>query len=138
MYHQRKTYKWYQQRKKLPGCPFCDPDEISYRIREETDLFYVILNNPPYYVWENHRVVEHLLVIPKRHADTLNDFTDEELLEYGRITGRYETNDYSVYARSDTSPRRSVTHQHTHLIKVDRKQPSFSVYVRKPYVLFHR
>jgi diadenosine tetraphosphate (Ap4A) HIT family hydrolase len=138
VYHRRKTYKLYQQRKKLLGCPFCDPAEISYRIREETPHFYVILNNPPYFIWEHHHVLEHLLVIPKRHVDTLNDFSDAELLEYGRITGRYETKDYSIYARSDTSPRRSVTHQHTHLIKIDRTQPRFSLYIRKPYILFHK
>ncbi len=135
MYYSRKTFKLYQQRKKALGCPFCDPKEISYRVAFETDHCIVIPNKTPYEVWEHHRVLSHLMVIPKRHVTGLYDMTDAELLDIARVYGRYEAEGYSVYARGTNSPRRSVDHLHTHLIKIDQSPVRFSLLLTKPYFL---
>jgi diadenosine tetraphosphate (Ap4A) HIT family hydrolase len=125
----------YQQRKKSDGCPFCDPTEIDYRLIEQTDHAYVIPNKTPYDVWEHHKVLEHLLVIPKRHVGHLGELDDSELVDVMRLISRYEAAGYSVYARGIASPRRSVGHQHTHLIKIDQKSPRISLYMQKPYIM---
>jgi diadenosine tetraphosphate (Ap4A) HIT family hydrolase len=135
VYYSRGNHKKYQQRKKTSGCPFCDPQEIEYRLVEQTEHAYVIPNQTAYEVWEHHKVLEHLMVIPKRHVNHLGELTDAELLDIMRLTAKYEAEGYSVYARGIASPRRSVQHQHTHLIKIDQKQPRISVYMRRPYVM---
>jgi len=135
VYYSRKTFKKYQQRKKVPGCPFCDPNEISYRVQYETEHCWVIPNQTPYEVWEHHKVRDHLMVIPKRHVTGLYDMNDTELLDIARVYGRYEAAGYSVYARGTNSPRRSVDHLHTHLIKIDRSPVRFSLLSTKPYFL---
>jgi diadenosine tetraphosphate (Ap4A) HIT family hydrolase len=53
----------------LNNCPFCDIDPI--RITAENDLAYVVHDGYP--------VTElHTLIIPKRHADTYFDLTNQE------------------------------------------------------------
>jgi diadenosine tetraphosphate (Ap4A) HIT family hydrolase len=126
---------FYEKRRKKPGCPFCDPAEIDYRLREETKFSFVIPNLPTYEVWEQHKVLDHLMVIPKRHVARLTELTDEELLDVSRIMAKYEADGYSVYARADNSPRRTVSHQHTHLIKIDPKAPKVHLYLEKPYLM---
>lgn len=138
MYYSRQTFKKYQQRKKVPGCPFCDPNEISYRLAFETDHCVVVPNQTPYEVWEHHRVLEHLMVIPKRHVVGLYDLTDEELLDITRIYARFEQQGFSIYARADANPRRSVEHLHHHLIKIEEKPVRFSLLLTKPYFWFKR
>jgi diadenosine tetraphosphate (Ap4A) HIT family hydrolase len=137
VYYSRGNYKLYEQRKKAKSCPFCDPREIDYRLIEQTDHAFVIPNQTSYEVWEHHKVVEHLMVIPKRHVGNLSELEDVELLDVMRLAAKYEAAGFSVYARGTDSPRRSVTHQHTHLIKIDQKLPRVSVYVRKPYIMIN-
>jgi diadenosine tetraphosphate (Ap4A) HIT family hydrolase len=138
MYHSRSKRKRYERQIQITvGCPFCDPAEINYRMLEQTEHAYVIPNKNSYDVWEHHRVLEHLMVIPKRHVDTRNDLNDAELIDLTRLTTKYEAAGYSVYARANTNPNRSVTHQHTHLIKIDTKSPSISLYMRNPYVVIN-
>ncbi|HSX05532.1 MAG TPA: hypothetical protein VLF69_03645 [Candidatus Saccharimonadales bacterium] len=137
MYRSRKNQKFYEKRQQKPGCPFCDPAEINYRLKEQTGHSVVIANDPPYEIWEHHKVLDNLMVIPKRHVPDLTELTDEELLDISHIIARYESNGYSVYMRANNSPRRTVQHQHTHLIKIDNKSPRLHVYMRKPYILFN-
>jgi len=136
VYHSRSKYKLYQERKQATkGCPFCDPNEINYRLREETEHMYIVPNQTKYEVWEQHKVIEHLLLIPKRHVSTLGEFTDTEVLDMARLAGKYEDMGYSVYSRANVNPRRSVSHQHTHLVKIDPKSPKLHFYLKKPYVM---
>jgi diadenosine tetraphosphate (Ap4A) HIT family hydrolase len=135
VYYSRGKHKLYQQRKQTSGCPFCDPAEIDYRLIEQTDHAYLIPNETPYDVWEHHKVLEHLMVIPKRHVPHLGELEDAELLDVMRLIAKYEAAGYNVYARGISSPRRSVGHQHTHLIKIDQKMPRVSVYMRRPYIM---
>ena len=101
----------------------------------QTDLSYVIPNQTSYEVWEFHEVLDHLMVIPKRHVEHLSELTDAEVLDIGHIIGRYDALGYSSYARAPLNRRRSVTHQHTHLIKIADKPVRFSLLLTKPYHL---
>lgn len=135
MYHYRQTRKRYNQHNRADkGCTFCDPT-APHKFILETEYNYVIENRVPYDTWELHDVTEHLLVVPKRHVDSLDHMTDVELLDAMRICAEYEAKDYNVYARSIESPRRSVRHQHTHLIKIDRRPARASFFLKKPYLL---
>ena len=90
----------------------------------------------PYDYWENHRVLECLMVIPKRHVAHLGKLTDAEMLDIMKVIARYEANGYNIYARTSKSVRRTQGHQHTHLIKIDQREPRLSLLVAKPYWLF--
>lgn len=135
MYHYRKTRKRYNQHNRSDtGCTFCTPT-TPHNLILETKHSYVIKNRVSYDTWELHDVTDHLLVIPKRHVDTLDEMTDAELLDSMRICAKYEAKDYNLYARAIHSPRRSARHQHTHLIKIDRHPARVSFFLKKPYFL---
>lgn len=135
MHHFRKTMRLYRKNLTQIGCPFCDNDVVSTHTEEFSD-FFIIPNKPSYDVWEGHKVTEHLLLIPKRHAEQISGFTKIEKTQMLDIIARYEAEGYSIYARGVKSPRRSVAHQHTHLIKITGAQTRFLLFLRKPYLLF--
>lgn len=143
MHHFRSTKRVYQQlnqrdKKEVRACsfPFCDGDP-SQAITEENDTMYIIENRITYDVFEGRRVLDHRMVIPKRHVETLADFTKQEKLDHMDMIARYEKEGYNVYARGVGSVSRSVKHQHTHLVKLSDKLPKGIVYLRKPYFLMH-
>lgn len=106
------------------------------KIIEETKNFAVIPNRTKYDYWEMHSVVEHYMVVPKRHAESLDELTAAEQAELMRILAKYEKAGFSLYARGVGFIRRSVKHQHTHLIKASNKEPKFTLFIKKPYWLF--
>jgi diadenosine tetraphosphate (Ap4A) HIT family hydrolase len=114
-------------------CSFCEGITPDQFIRE-TEHSTLIKNRLPYDLWEHHKVLEHLLVVPKRHVHTLGELSSEELLDLMSICSEQETKGFSVYARASDSPRRSVHHQHTHLIKIDSRVANGGVYLKKPYL----
>lgn len=116
------------------GCPFCGPTE-EHTIKSKNDLFYIIKNRVAYNFFEGVPVIDHLMVIPKRHVTTLADMTDAEKIEYVTLLGEYEKRDYSVYSRSVESGIRSVAHVHTHLLKNPGKRVSWQLYIEKPYLV---
>jgi diadenosine tetraphosphate (Ap4A) HIT family hydrolase len=91
-------------------------------------------------MFEGQRVEDHLMVIPKRHAETVGEFTDREILDQMKIAGKYEMNGYDIYARGVGNISRTVKHQHTHLIKGDNKSkwPRFLLFIDKPYTLISK
>lgn len=89
----------------------------------------VIRNRTKYDYFEGVPVEQHLMVIPRAHRTSLSEFTDEEVLEQARVTGRYEKLGYHVFARGMGTKTRSVAHQHTHLIKITTKLPKLFVVV---------
>ena len=135
MNHYRKTIKKYRARQRSAGCPFCDQATIAEDVHE-TNLVYVVPNLTQYDLWELHDVTDHLLVIPKRHVKSLSELTDAERLAIMNIIARYEAQGYNVYARGVNFVKKSVEHQHTHLIKVSNKKPRMSFFLQKPYLLF--
>lgn len=137
MNHSNKTRRNYklQYREKNKGCPFCPPHITGREIKEFTN-FVIIENGVKYDFWEGHKVTEHLLLIPKAHIKSLAELQQSEYKELMTIFAQYESDGYSVYARGVGSPRRSVEHQHTHLIKIENKRPRAILFINKPYFLF--
>ena len=81
----------------------------------------IIKNIFPYDIWDDQGVLDHLMVIPKRHIESIGDFNEKELMEYSKIAGQYDKSGYSIYARSFSNSIKSIPHQHTHFIKLDGK-----------------
>lgn len=135
MFHYKKTLKRYKRNKQsTTGCPFCNIDELKTREHKETKYMFIVPNLTFYDLWEVRDVEDHLLVIPKRHVKTLQDLTKEERIDMMNIMAEYEAKNYNIYARGIDSTKRSVEHQHTHLIKTSPHEHRGSLYIRKPYV----
>lgn len=137
MNHYRKTYREYKSRQRSEGCPFCNTSTVSSAIFEN-DLIYVVPNLTQYDLWELHDVEDHLLIIPKRHVETLGELSSPERLAVMDQAADYETKGYSIYARGVGFAKRSVKHQHTHLIKVTNKRPKIAIFLRSPYYLLKK
>ncbi len=136
-HHYRKTLKLYKKRLNKDVCPFCQEAVVAEALYEN-DYLYIVPNLTKYDLWELHDVTDHLLVVPKKHHKSLETFTREERLALVDALARYEHEGYSVYARGKGFVRRSVEHQHTHLIKTSNKEPRFALMLTKPYVLFKK
>lgn len=95
-------------------------------------------NRTYYDVFEGLKVKDHLMIVPKRHVESIDDFTKDEKLEAMDIMGSYEKQGYGMYARGLGNAHRSVQHQHTHLIKLDHTRPRFILYLSWPYLLLHK
>ena len=104
------------------------------RIVQKTKSFYVLENKYPYSHWDSQAVEDHLMIVPKKHTDTLSDLDASEAVEYVQLVGSYESKGYSVYSRTASSKIKSVAHQHTHLIKTSEKISRFVLYSKKPYI----
>lgn len=137
-----KTYKGemrYQAVKKLKkqdeGCGFCGfDDDKKDEVVNDYEYFWLVGNIFAYDIWDDQGVTDHLMIVPKRHIDSVGDMSDKELLEYSNILGVYDKLGYSIYARSCGNAIKSVVHQHTHLLKLDGKEISFMFYNKKPYI----
>lgn len=137
-----KTYKGemrYQAIKKLKKqddeCGFCSfDDDKKDEVVKNYEYFWLVRNIFSYDIWDDQGVIDHLMIVPKRHIDSVGDMNDEELLEYSNILGVYDKLGYSMYARSCGNGIKSIVHQHTHLLKLDGKEISFMFYNKKPYI----
>jgi ATP adenylyltransferase len=136
-YRNRKEYKVYRRhtdRVRRSGvCEFCKIDKGSNQFVEGTKSFKVIKNIFPYSFWDERQVVDHLMVVPRKHIDTLDDISPTEASEYLKLIGSYESRGYDVFARAPTSVTKSVPHQHTHLIKPDKKRMKMLFFIKKPF-----
>ncbi|NBW29463.1 hypothetical protein EBR37_03720 [bacterium] len=137
MNHYRKTFKKYKARKNDSSCPFCDENTYS-RIIVENKYSYIVPNQTKYDLWELHDVQDHLLLIPKRHVESLKQLDKNEKIEIIEQIAIYEEKGYSVYARGVGFIRRSVKHQHTHLIKSSNKEAKIALFIDKPYLLLKK
>ena len=79
-------------------------------------------------------MTDHLLLIPKKHTDTLSDLSSHEAVEYVDIISSYESQGYDIHARGPSSNLKSVIHQHTHFLKLDRKHQKFMLFIHKPLI----
>jgi diadenosine tetraphosphate (Ap4A) HIT family hydrolase len=94
----------------------------------------VIRNIFAYSIWDGQQVDDHLMVIPKKHTDTLADLNEKEAVDYVRVISAYELNGYNVYSRAPQSAIKSVIHLHTHLIKTSGPPKKVVFLARKPYI----
>ena len=97
-----------------PPCPFCATDERE--VIEEVTAIQVVRNDFPYDYFDGKHVVQHLMIVPRRHIGLLQDFQPDEEHEYWQLMTRYHKNGYSSFTRSAIDTARSVPdHLHTHL-----------------------
>lgn len=135
MNHYRKTMKLYRNRQRSEGCPFCS-EQTQQQAISETQHGYIVPNLTKYDLWELYEVTEHLLLVPKRHVKSLNELTAAERTDLMDCMCDYESRGYSIYARGVGFVKRSVEHQHTHLIKTTNRTPRASIFIQHPYFLF--
>lgn len=121
-------------RPKSAICTFCDKDNLVDEIISELKNFIIITNRFPYTLWDSSTVVEQLMVVPKRHIHSIQDFSRDEIIEHHKLTSEYEIAGYDVYARSNSSNMKSIAHQHTHLIKTNGIKIKGLIYNERPLI----
>ena len=138
-YEMQRAYNSYQA-EQVPGeCAFCSvPEGQTGDIVEEGTAVLVVQNRFGYAVWDGCAVLEHLMVIPREHRNTLGSFTKEELHEWTAVCSRYEADGYSLYTRSPDNITKSVAHHHTHFIRLGKRRKKWIFYLRKPHILLTR
>lgn len=104
------------ERKKKPDCIFCEPPALE--VYQEAALFRVLHNIYAYYMWDQRKVEDHLMLVPKRHVDALGHLNEEEQKEWFALMTAYESRGYTSFTRPPQSAIKTVPHLHTHLIKV--------------------
>jgi diadenosine tetraphosphate (Ap4A) HIT family hydrolase len=134
-YHTRKTRRRYMSFSPPSDCHFCNPQKYSEQVFKQSTHAFVIPNRTFYDQWELRKVVDHAMIIPKRHVLSLQELNPEERMDIMDLIAEYESNGYNIYARPPKSDTRSVPHQHTHLIKTDNKPGRGLFYWVKPYIL---
>lgn len=129
---EEKTYKEYLKTVPKGICVFCEG--LNQEIVDDAKLFKVIRNIFGYSIWDGQKAVDHLMIVPKMHTDSIAHFTDEMALEMHKLISKYEQLGYNIYARAPQSAIKSVVHQHTHLIKTEGASKKFILLNRKPYL----
>lgn len=134
-----KAYISYRQSHHAAGCDFCHFETNQTEdIVAATPSFIVVRNKFQYDIWDGCPVKEHLLVCPRRHIKSISEFTDSEKAAYMQLICDYEARGYSLYARSDLDKTKSISHQHTHLIRLEPRTLKAMVYLHTPHVLLYR
>ena len=138
MVRTRRDQKRYHRHSKhvTSGCDFCAFKISDDQVIREFTYFWLVYNRFPYGVWDSLGVDEHLMIIPKRHVDAIHHFTPEEGREYLELLGRYEATGYSIYSRATKSKSRTITHQHTHLMKLDDRIKRVMIHLHRPYIFW--
>lgn len=103
--------------KKIISCPFCEMTDRIYASNTSAYLTYAIA---PY-----HK--DHLLVVPKRHVESIFCLTKEEekdiirLITIGsKILKKMNYDSFTILVREGNSSGKSVKHVHYHLIPNSR------------------
>lgn len=133
----QKKYVDYLKTTKKDVCEFCAFSSESDQVLKELSLFWVIKNTFSYDVWDGCGVEEHLMVVPKRHIDSIGHLTDKEAKQYMEVLQEYEAQGYSIYSRAAENITKSVAHLHTHFIKLDNKRKKALFYLRKPHAMVY-
>jgi len=124
-------YRTYRKQTNSEECEFCK--SLPEQEVRTTRQFKIIKNKFPYTIWDGQTVVDHLMIVPKAHTDTVAHFTDEMIADYFKLLREYETQGYNVYARAPSSKVKSIAHQHTHLLKTEGRPKRFVLLLRKPF-----
>lgn len=137
----RTSEKKYAKHKKSStgnNCEFCSFTKKSEQVIDMSKHFWIIRNIFGYDIWDGCGVIDHLMIVPKRHVHSLSELTTIELGEYAVQLAEYEDRGYSVYSRAAENITKSVPHQHTHFIKLDNKRKKGIFYLRKPHVMLYK
>lgn len=135
---ENKKYSNYLQSLEPEACAFCSIHESDERLVAATKYFKVIKNIFPYSLWDDQQVLDHLLVLPEQHTDSLADMSAEQKVDFVDLIERYEKAGYNIYARAPASQTKTVYHQHTHLIKTQGRTKHIILSVKKPYMRLAR
>lgn len=130
---QQDEYRKYLKTIVSAECVFCIIKTGSDQLIEETDNFKVIINKFPYSLWDGQKVIDHKMITPKKHVDSLKSMQSNQKVEYVDLLEKYEKQGYNVYFRAPVSVIKTVVHQHTHLIKTTGGPKRFVFHTRKPY-----
>ena len=112
----------------ISNCTFCNIDitKIENTIIEETKYFYVTPSI-------GSIVNGYLLIISKRHINSMSELNKEELQEYEQLIEKYRRLFKSIYQKypiifehgtpnlEDNIKASSVTHAHTHIVNHNYK-----------------
>lgn len=132
---QNLVYNRYRRKNPSGKCEFCQIKTGSPQLVAEHKYFLIIKNTFPYSLWDSQKVADHLMIIPRRHTDTISHFTAAESKEYVELLAQYERQHYNILARAASSAIKTVVHQHTHLIKPKGKASKFVFLLRKPFYM---
>jgi diadenosine tetraphosphate (Ap4A) HIT family hydrolase len=130
---EEKSYMKYAARLAPTECELCQLKAGDPQFVSESGSFKVIRNIFPYSIWDGQGVMEHMLILPKQHIESLDSLSPDEALEYIKLITEYERQGYDVFARAPGSFMKSVMHQHTHLIKTEGIPRRLLFLIRKPY-----
>ncbi len=128
------TYNRYQAKQQGSLCVFCEINKKSPQFVTEGKYFKVIRNIFAYSLWDSQDVNDHLMLVPKKHVDSLAKLPSAAATEYVKLISDYEQKGYNIYARAPVSVIKTVVHQHTHFIKTSGAPKRFVFLLRKPYV----
>lgn len=137
----RKQVKQYDRHLKYveppsEGCVFCKLGPQDEQFVDQSAYFKVIRNIFPYTLWDAQRVTDHLLLVPVQHTDSLAHIQPEAAQDFLKTVSQYESQGYAVYARAPGSVTKSLSHQHTHLIKMENRKIRGLFFLHKPYIRF--
>jgi diadenosine tetraphosphate (Ap4A) HIT family hydrolase len=130
---EERIYKRYLADVPKSTCQFCAIDDASDQILELGHSFRVIHNIFGYSIWDGLDVKDHLMVVPRRHADRLSALSNKEAIELVKLLAKYEELGYNVYSRTPGSSVKSIAHMHIHLIKTGSKVKNLVFLMRKPF-----
>ena len=99
------------------NCPFCNPEIIKRQIFGETRQFHFFYNHKPV-------LPGHLLIVPKRHIETILDMNESELAELGLLMKKlssvlmtaYGCDGIDMSLQNGATAGASVAHIHWHLV----------------------
>lgn len=134
----QKTYVTYLKKISQSPCQFCEFTEKSQQTIAHKKTHLIIKNIFGYDIWDDNDVVDHLMIVPKRHIVSISEMNKNEQTEYIQTISQYEKKGYSVYARAPQNISKSIVHQHTHLIKLGEKRKKIKLFLRKPHFLVYK
>lgn len=132
---EEKNYSRYRKKLVSGECQFCSIKDSDDQFVKASKSFKVIRNIFAYSIWDGQSVDDHLMIVPKRHVDSLAHLNESEAREYIKLVGQYEQAGYSSYSRHPSSTIKSVVHQHTHLIRTSGLSKNFIFLLRRPFFI---
>lgn len=120
----KEDTKYLDYLKTKTGCDFCNigtPTNTLSQVREENELFWIVINAFPYTVFDGNEVADHIMIVPKKHVESISELSEDERQVLIELINKYEPMGYSFMGRDPNNSQKSITHQHTHLIKLVSK-----------------
>jgi len=116
----------YVKKKKSNECIFCKNDRLMDTFIHESDQILVILNKYPYNPG-------HLMIVPKRHVEDIEDLSDPELLKLFHLiklskrvlTTTHSPQGFNIGINLGKAAGGSVGHLHVHVVPRYKSELNF-------------